>query len=188
MAFNGSGNFLSFVFELICELPFTKDKKVPEPLNAKALFVGRRQNIKSRPLSGGRKIRWIAFLGGGTCGQGERLSILIIRTSHLFNFCFIIFNCPHQMIWSFLPLRWSIPYLMRKWHRVLLPCFKKFIETRTFQMQGRSISLTHLRISLYCESSSAGWLDTRGPMTRSHWARTAIQDMGQKKASRWEQR
>ena len=118
----------------------TKDKKLPEPLNAKALFVGRRQNIKSRPLSGGRKIRWIAFLGGGTCGQGERLSILIIRTSHLFNFCFIIFNCPHQMIWSFLPLRWSILYLMRKWHRVLQPCFKKFIETRTFQMQGLALS------------------------------------------------
>ena len=177
---------MHFVFELICELPFTKDKKVPEPLNAKALFVGRRQNIKSRPLSGGRKIRWIAFLGGGTCGQGERLSVLIIRTSHLFNFCFIIFNCPHQMIWSFLPLRWSIPYLMRKWHRVLQPCFKKFIETRTFQMQG--LALWRIWTCPYCGFASAVWLAIRGPMTRSHWAHTAIQDMGQNKAFRWEQR
>ena len=102
------------------------------------------------------------------------------------HFCFIIFNCPHQMIWSFLPLRWSIPYLMRKWHRVLQPCFKKFIETRTFQMQG--LALWRIWKCPYCDSSSAEWLAIRGPMTRSHWARTAIQDMGQKKASRWEQR
>ena len=109
------------------------------------------------------------------------LSILILS-----ELLFSLLSSSVHRIWSFLPLRWSILYLMRKWHRVLLPCFKKFIETRTFQMQG--LALWRIWKCPYCGFASAEWLTIRGPMTRSHWARTAIQDMGQKKASRWEQR
>ena len=160
-----------------------KDKKLPESLNAiptrylwdvaeykKPTFVRWTEN-QMNCFSGWWDLR----------PRWEFLSILILS-----ELLISLFSSSVHRIWSFLPLRWSILYLMRKWHRVLLPCFKKFIETRTLQMQG--LALWRIWKCPYCDSSSAGWLAIRGPMTRSHWARTAIQDVGQKKASRWEQR